>query len=775
MTVTYFYYGLAFFTLGMTLLVRRAPEYFAAVRPSLIWLGIFALVHSFNEWLIMGELADALQILDGAWSIPIASGLSFLALMVSALLMLEARWPDLRTSRNWVLLIAGWLWFLAFILGQNGTVPAALGDFIARWLIGGPSALVIAFGFLQISRHRTRDQWVAALPEPFGQRDSAPFLLAAIALAVYGISTFLGPRLDFFPAAAFNAAAFESLFGFPIQIVRTLSAFALAFAVLAAIAPFQRLDRQHLQDRIKTTTRRLRDNERDLLENKTRLELAQSIAGVGILERDTDGGNQFWSSTLYEMLGQDEASFKPSDSRFFGLVHPDDRKLVRETFFSIEPVEDLSFRIRRNGEVRHLRASTALQSAGTGIQDRVTITLLDDTEIVQKEVQLRRSQRLEAVGQLAGGIAHDFNNLIQVIHGNAELMRVDPDPKYVDKITEAARRGSSLTGRLLAFARQQPLMSKSTDVGQLVEGMRDMLNRALGEQVELVIEVRDCWPVTIDPSQLESALLNLGLNARDALPDGGMITISAENVIVEEASKPDPEIDAGSYVRVSVSDDGLGMSEEIRRHVFEPFFTTKETGKGSGLGLSMVYGFVTQSRGHILIDSRPQRGTKVSLYLPRTEATPVADDRATLQVVNPARMVSARILVVEDNEDVREVPVTLLSREGYDVVSAYDAWSALETLQEQGPFDLVFSDVVLPGGMTGAGLAEAISQRYPDTRILLTSGYAALENLSLDDLPEKYDLLPKPWEAVELLDAVRQKLAHLADENDQAVSSGSGN
>jgi PAS domain S-box-containing protein len=410
-----------------------------------------------------------------------------------------------------------------------------------------------------------------------------------------------------------------------------------------------------------------------------------------------------------------------------------------------------------------------LESRAFAIQwgDRLAVCsmLTDVTEQRKVEAQLRQSQRLEAVGQMTGGIAHDFNNLLTVIIGNAEMMEETEDQvmrSLAEMARKAAERGAELTSRLLAFSRQQPLDPKAIDINVLISKMDGLMRRAIGGQLDIKTVLGDnLWHVFVDPSQLENALLNLAINARDAMPGGGRLTIETSNIRLDDAAVADEASFArGDYLLVTVSDTGTGMDKDTLAHAFEPFFTTKEVGKGSGLGLSMVYGFVKQSRGHIRIHSEPGLGTTVKIYLPR-----VADDVALAkQEIRDGSLPrgSERILLVEDDAMVRDMVVIQLRNLGYRVVSAVSGSEALEVLKREGGFDLLFTDVVMPGGLNGHQLAGEARKLSPSLRVIFTSGYAETAVVHDRRLDQGVHLLNKPYRRSDLAAKIRDALAQQA-------------
>jgi len=378
------------------------------------------------------------------------------------------------------------------------------------------------------------------------------------------------------------------------------------------------------------------------------------------------------------------------------------------------------------------------------------------------EAQLRQSQKLEAVGQLTGGVAHDFNNLLTVILGNMDLLRElrEHDPEIME-LTEgaigAAERSALLTQRLLAFSRRQALDTRSIDIPKLVDGLLNLLQRSLGETIRIRSDFApDLWPASADPGQLEHAIINLAVNARDAMSRGGDLFLEGKNVVLEPGVAEKWEAAPGEYVSLSVTDTGAGMDPEVRSRAFDPFFTTKEVGSGSGLGLSMVYGFVKQSGGFVKIYSEVGTGTAVQIFLPR------ADSDATAAAADPDEDVprgrAEVILVVEDEPLLLALTKRLTERLGYRVVTAANGPAALEILRADTPVDLLFSDVVLPGGMDGVELAQAARRHRPGLRVLFTSGYAEQSVLSLaKELPD-FDLLSKPFDTRTLATKLRKAL-----------------
>lgn len=374
-------------------------------------------------------------------------------------------------------------------------------------------------------------------------------------------------------------------------------------------------------------------------------------------------------------------------------------------------------------------------------------------ERTRVEETLRQAQKIEAIGQLTGGVAHDFNNLLMVISGGLEMLDRQSDParrrRLMDGMVQAAQRGAGLTRQLLAFSRRQKLNPEPVDVARQIGGMRELLDRSLRGDVHVELDFPDrLWPVEVDPGELELVILNLAVNARDAMPNGGTITVRGENL----AHLDDGQI-RGDYVRLSVTDTGTGMSEEVLSRVFEPFFTTKDIGKGSGLGLAQVHGFATQSRGMVRISSELGRGTSIELYLPRSLQTPVnAPPLVDLNGGRVRRNEHGQILLVEDDDEVAALVGEMLAQLGYDVTRAASAAAALGALADGRPIDLIFSDIMMPGGMNGVELAREVQRRRSDVPVLLTSGYS--EAAAEDAARAGVQILPKPYQIDELAAAL---------------------
>ncbi len=393
----------------------------------------------------------------------------------------------------------------------------------------------------------------------------------------------------------------------------------------------------------------------------------------------------------------------------------------------------------------------------------------DLTERKAAEEQLRQAQRMETLGQLTGGVAHDFNNLLTAIVGNLELLEaVLPQhgsaSRYADAALRAAGRGARLTQQLLAFSRRQEIRPQIVDVNEILGETLLLCQKTLGEDIEIELRLQpQIWTCHIDPAQFEAAILNLAANARDAMKQSGRLTVVSENVTAGGGI----DLSAGEYVVVSVSDAGCGMSGEVLTRAFEPFYTTKDVGKGTGLGLSQVYGFAKQSGGAAQIESKMGVGTTVRIYLPRKDGRPVEEEAGDR--VSNAVPGGATILVVEDDPDVREMVVAMLSDLGYRTLVAESGPEALAVLRHDDAVDLLFTDVIMPAGMSGIDLARAARRTYPDVKILLTSGYAGIEPVALSARRE-FSFIAKPYRAPTLGKKLMEILAREAPGREGAQS-----
>ncbi len=485
-------------------------------------------------------------------------------------------------------------------------------------------------------------------------------------------------------------------------------------------------------------------------------------------------------------------------------VHPEDREALKVAIaaaiarggayahqYRVRRADGVYYWLEANGRVELAEDGTPLRFPGVLIdvedrrsiedeRDKATAALraLNDTleqrvgertaELMQAEEKLRQSQKMEAVGQLTGGIAHDFNNLLAGISGSLELInsrmlqgRFNDVDKYISAAQAATRRAASLTHRLLAFSRRQTLDPRPTDVNALMLGIIEMIQRTVGPAIHLqTYAAPQLWATRVDPGQLENALLNLCINARDAMPQGGTITLETANQWLDAEAAAAQDIPPGPYVLLSVTDTGTGMSPEVMSKAFDPFFTTKPMGQGTGLGLSMIYGFAKQSGGQVRASSVVGQGSTLCIYLPRFEGEAVTEDIDVCRLQSPVCTASETVLVVDDEPTVRMLLMDVLAEQGYTVLEAADSVAGLKLLRSDVHIDLLITDVGLPGGMNGRQMADAGREVRPDLKTLLITGYAENAALGQGDLGTGMWVLTKPFAVDALTSRVRELMSH---------------
>jgi signal transduction histidine kinase len=580
--------------------------------------------------------------------------------------------------------------------------------------------------------------------------------LGAIALAVFLARSMSRPLVQMTRAVTafgrgepMTASGAPAMLTVPVGAGGEIGVLATAFAGMAAQVSEKTATMRRNAEILDVIMARMADAV--LLVDEAGAIVFANAAAKGLLGARADVGWNAWTQT-YEVYGADGVTPLPAEE------WPITRAVRGENVDNFE----LAFRLKGDERAVHIIISgRPIKAAGDAPQGAVMV-FRDVTAWKETERLLHDAQKMEAIGQLTGGIAHDFNNVLTVITGTIDIMIAGVADRPVlariaKMIDEAAERGGDLTRQLLAFARKQPLAPRETDINALVIDTAKLLRPSLGEAIQIESELAaETWTAMIDPTQLSTALLNLALNARDAMAKGGTLTLKTMNVILDQVYvRANPEVTPGPYVMIAVRDTGTGIPAALHDKVFEPFFTTKDIGKGTGLGLSMVYGFVKQSGGHIKIDSAEGRGTTFKLYLPRS---------AGEEVLEPAPFMSLQggnetILVVEDDPLVRKTVIAAIEGLGYTTIAATNAAEALALVDEGRAFDLLFTDVVMPGGMNGRELAAEVARRRPGTPVLYTSGYT--DNTITHDgrLDPDVALLNKPYRKAELAQKIREVLA----------------
>ena len=553
----------------------------------------------------------------------------------------------------------------------------------------------------------------------------------------------------------------------PLILKSKVAVFAELFAKTQEVRRKAEYERRLLEENLRVRTEKLhaeealrRAEEQQALIVKS-LPLVLYAGPVGGLR----GAPLFVSGNVKAICGYEPEEFLSTPDLWASHIHPDDRERALAEFEQLTGTGALAIEYRwrgADGQYRFFLDQAVLVRGEDGVPKEIFGTFLDVTERKRLEQQLVQAQKMEALGRMTGGVAHDFNNMLTIVLGNLDRLRRMVDPgdkaaKRVDMALYGAQRCAELTKQMLAFARQQLLRPAPVNVGDLIVKTGSMLRRVAGESIEIEIAMAPgLWTALADPAQIDAALVNLVMNARDAMPKGGRLTIRSGNA---EIAPGDPIAETGlapgPYVWIAVGDTGVGIASENLDRVFEPFFTTKEAGQGTGLGLSIIYGFVKQSGGHIEVESELGRGSTFRLYLPRASvAAPPAAERPAAAGRLPRGRAGETVLVVEDNEQVRRFATTTLNELGYTVLQANDAREALDLVGDSRRIDLLFSDVVLGRGMNGFELAAAARAQAPGLPVLFTSAY----HQSPAHESGSANLLQKPYLEHELATAVRSAI-----------------
>ncbi len=517
------------------------------------------------------------------------------------------------------------------------------------------------------------------------------------------------------------------------------------------------------------------------------LKRTQAVSHLGSFKLRVESGVSRLTAEMAALVGLANAMVHPNLDTFIKMIEPGDREKFVEGIELAKlgnQIKNLEIAVKKkSGELEYFQVTMDPERGSNGQIEAIFGACQCVTERKALENKFQQAQKMEAVGQLTGGIAHDFNNLLMVVMGNLQLVEqlVKDDERALKRIRaaiEASEKGSDLTRRMLAFSRQQTLQNKELEVNTLLINMKDMLQQAVSATIDLkIIPTEDLWPVKADQTMLETAILNLTINARDAMaPKGGSLIIESQNRSLDDVyANANEEVTPGDYVEISVTDSGMGIAPENIEKVFQPFFTTKGPEAGSGLGLSMIYGFVKQSGGHVKIYSEVGHGTSVKLYLPRLKSISKIDvikrpaelqehlmrelGATTIETAPTAPARKLKVLVVEDNNSVREVAAAMIDEMGFETLTATNGHEGLKMIDDHRDIDLVLSDVIMAGGMNGPELAAKAIKLRPELKILFMSGYAPGSVRQMQDLPDTIELVNKPFTRNDLTEKVKKALA----------------
>jgi PAS domain S-box-containing protein len=672
------------------------------------------------------------------WWLADATGI----LIVAPVVVLWAITP-LRPISKWNLLETVAVIILATAIGVTAYSPLFGSDFISSNLLNGLLPYRSLVGFLVLLPL----MWASLRGS---QRNAATAAFIFCVIAVWGFSA----GSSSFPKADLNETL---LFLFVLSMSTTVSPLILA----AAIATRQDTE-SHLLSTQGQLSREIEQTTLALNNTKRHFQiLVESVADYAIFMLDRAGQVASWNSAAEKIMGY---TAEEIIGKHFGIFYRPDERRAGEPHRALELAVQMGkhevegWRVRKNGTPLFVTGSVSAVRDDQGTLLGFANVLRDATErrdaqekLVQAREQLAMAQKMEAIGKLTGGIAHDFNNLLMIIGGNAQTFKrlLDPKlPRAIEAIQAAAKRGEDLTRQLLTFSRRQHLSPTVVDLSASVKNMRTMIESSLRGNIVYNEKIGDgVWPVKVDLAELELAIVNLAVNARDAMPNGGTFTLSIHNVTaIHELGD---ELLKGTFVAVEFSDTGMGIPPNLLSHIFDPFFTTKEVGKGTGLGLSQVYGFAHQAGGTVTAESKVGQGTTITVYLPFCADEQIASkDVSATKTERPQR---PTVLIVDDSADVAEVTSSLFEHLGYETVYRDSAEAALKLLADGTKIDLVFTDIVMPGTIDGVGLARAIRSRYPSLPVILTTGYSDAAQAAPPDLR----ILHKPFDADALRDFIQ--------------------
>jgi len=653
------------------------------------------------------------------------------------------------------------------VAGSYFSIPVALTVFVIKrrdlafpWIFGLFSAFILLCGSTHIMEAVTF--WVPAYGIETALKIATAIVSFATAVALWPMM----PRALALPSVA-TLTKLNADLAAEIQRRHRIEAELRDTNLELEARVARRTERlTQLTEELQAEVRERKRVEQGLRETGDLLQATFEAAPFPISVVAPDGTVLFWNRTAEHVFGDPTAAGTENDN--FALVPARDQAELDEYFRRAGAGETLSNiavrRLDRQGRLRDISFSCAPVRYTDGRVRALVYALEDMTQRNAIEAQLRQAQKMEAIGNLTGGIAHDFNNLLGIIIGNLDSLHGDianntSNQDMVRDALDAALRGADLTSRLLAFARRQPLSPEAIGLNVLVDRTLSLLHRTLGEHIQVDVEFAvDIWPALVDPVQLEAAIANLATNARDAMPRGGRLIVRTLNASLDSHYvEQHPEAAVGDYACIEVCDTGTGIQPALLGRIFEPFFTTKPEGKGSGLGLAMVFGFMKQTGGHISVYSEIAKGTCFRLYLPRASNAPSMVSSATPAAL-PEPVGREAVLVVEDSEKLRRVVVRQISSLGYKVYEAEDAVTALAIVEQGTAIDLLFTDMVMPGEMSGGDLAMAASKLIGGLKVLFTSGFPEARAETGGWLPGNSRLLAKPYRRDELARALRQAL-----------------
>ncbi len=634
-----------------------------------------------------------------------------------------------------------------------------LGEEMAIYVVATLVGLVAFSPVIKQASHRGSFAFLAVVPLLWaalrgGRRETATVALILSCFAVWGTVMGSGP----FALANLN----ESF----LLLLSFIASASIPSLVLSADVERRKQEHDVTARALGAETEHKRRAEQELVQQGVHLREAQRLASLGSWSWDIASQQVTWSDQLHVIYGVARGEFAGTVEDFIARIHPDDRAEVQDVItraLASGQRFELNERIvRPSGEIRHLASSGEVikDDRGNvvrmlGICQDVTDRKRNEAALAQAREQLAQAQKMEALGQLTGGISHDFNNLLMIVSGHSHALRRDlTDPKKLralDAIQAAVDRGASLTRQLLGFSRKQLLNPQTIELSERVRSVREMLGGSVRADIKVVYDLpADLWRVYADPGELDLTIVNIVVNARDAMGQGGCLTLSGRNLTLAPGTVGEQL--AGDFVALSVADTGSGIPADVLSKIFEPFFTTKAVGKGTGLGLSQVYGFARQSGGEVSVTSDVGRGTTVTVYLPRSDA-PVTASVGEAPAPQDARA-RGTILVVEDNTGVADVTTALLEQLGYRTVLVEGAAQALDRLRHDGGVNLVLSDIVMPGEMNGIGLANEIKVRYPQLPVVLTTAY----NDMIVAAGLEHTILRKPFQLADLEKALREAM-----------------